>query len=173
MKNFERPTISILTLAMIMSLTTGFSLDLSQGQWIDLSHEFSKETIYWPTADTFNKSTVFEGTTDVGYYYCAYNYTAAEHGGTHLDAPIHFYEGRHTVEQIPIDRLVGNAVVIDVSEKAWLTGTIRLPWKMLPRGKRNMAGYRTDRLFFSTPDRTNSGQTRRITWELINGAKRG
>ena len=107
----------ILTLMMIMSFNTGFSHDFSDGQWIDLSHEFSEETIYWPTADTFRKSTVFEGITDGGYYYYAYNYTAAEHGGTHLDAPIHFHERRHTVEQIPINRLTGNAVVIDVSLK--------------------------------------------------------
>jgi len=38
------------------------------------------------------------------------------HGGTHVDAPIHFYEGRRTLEQIPVSQLIGPAVVVDVGE---------------------------------------------------------
>ena len=89
-----------------------------QGRWLDLTHDFSEETIYWPTADEFKLSSVFEGMTDKGYFYDANNYSAAEHGGTHIDSPIHFSEGKQTVDEIPIERLVGPAVVINVSEKA-------------------------------------------------------
>jgi len=71
------------------------------GQWIDLTHDFSEDAIYWPTADSFKKTAVFEGHTDKGFYYTAYNFSAAEHGGTHLDAPIHFFEKRNTVDAIP------------------------------------------------------------------------
>ncbi|MCP4285463.1 MAG: hypothetical protein GY792_13565 [Gammaproteobacteria bacterium] len=78
----------------------GNTKDLFKGEWIDLSHDFSAETIYWPTADTFEKDTVFEGQTDAGFYYTAYNYSAAEHGGTHFDAPIHFAKNRRTIDQI-------------------------------------------------------------------------
>ena len=106
------------TTIMLVLASVAAGLDLSNGRWIDLTHEFSEQTIYWPTAEPFEKSTVFQGITERGYYYSAYNYQAAEHGGTHLDAPIHFYQGRNTVEQIPIDQFVGNAAVIDVSAKA-------------------------------------------------------
>ncbi|MFQ5584375.1 MAG: cyclase family protein [Calditrichia bacterium] len=88
------------------------------GQWIDLSHEFSPKTIYWPTAETFRLDTVFAGMTEAGYYYSAYNFSAAEHGGTHIDAPVHFAQGRLPVDQLTIDRLIGQAVVIDVSRQA-------------------------------------------------------
>ena len=88
------------------------------GQWIDLTHDFSAQTIYWPTADSFKKTTVFEGHTDKGFYYTAYNFTAAEHGGTHLDAPIHFFAKRHTVDVIPVQQLIGPAVVIRIADKA-------------------------------------------------------
>lgn len=91
---------------------------LQNGQWIDLSYDFSDETIYWPTAETFKFDTVFAGFTDSGFYYTAYQYCAAEHGGTHLDAPIHFAEGKKTIDQLAISQLVGPAVVIDVSDKA-------------------------------------------------------
>lgn len=88
-----------------------------QGKWIDLSHDFSEDTVYWPTADNFKHETVFKGITDKGFYYTAYNYSAAEHGGTHIDAPIHFAEGKQTVDEIPIYKLIGQAVVVDVSDK--------------------------------------------------------
>jgi kynurenine formamidase len=89
-----------------------------KGKWIDLSYEFSEETIYWPTADTFKKTTVFEGHNDKGFYYSAYNYTAAEHGGTHIDAPVHFAEGKHTIDQIPLDQLISHGIVISVKQQA-------------------------------------------------------
>lgn len=88
------------------------------GQWIDLSHDFSSETIYWPNADTFKLSKIFEGETDKGYYYSAFQFCAPEHGGTHVDAPVHFAKGKKTVDQIPIDQLLGDAIVVDISEKA-------------------------------------------------------
>ena len=91
--------------------------ELSKGRWIDLTHSFSATTIYWPTADGFVHEVDFKGITDKGYYYTAFNFSAAEHGGTHIDAPIHFSEGGQTVDQLPIDQLIGPAVVIDVAEK--------------------------------------------------------
>ncbi len=88
------------------------------GQWIDLSHEFSDETIYWVTAEPFKRTTVAEGRTDQGYYYSAYNFSGAEHGGTHIDSPVHFAEGKRTVEKFEPTDLIGDAVKIDISAKA-------------------------------------------------------
>lgn len=87
------------------------------GRVIDLSYAFDADTVYWPTAETFKLEKDFEGTTDKGYYYSAYRYTAAEHGGTHIDAPVHFAKGRDSVDQIPLDRLMGPGVVIDVTRQ--------------------------------------------------------
>ena len=89
-----------------------------KGRWIDLSYTFDENTIYWPTAEKFALDTVSEGLTENGYYYSAYQFCAAEHGGTHLDAPIHFAAGKWPVEEIPIEQMIGEAVVVDVSEKA-------------------------------------------------------
>ncbi len=88
------------------------------GTWVDLTHDFSSETIYWPTAKPFSLEVVSEGQTPGGFYYAANDYAAAEHGGTHLDAPIHFSEGRLTADAIPLERLVGPAAVVDVSAAA-------------------------------------------------------
>jgi kynurenine formamidase len=91
---------------------------LRSGTWVDLSHDFSDSTIYWPTAKPFRLEVVSAEMTPGGYYYAANNFSTSEHGGTHLDAPIHFAEGRQTADQIPLDRLVGEAVVIDVVARA-------------------------------------------------------
>jgi kynurenine formamidase len=92
--------------------------ELSDGKWIDLSYDFSDKTIYWPTANGFKLDTAFNGITAGGFYYSAYNYCAAEHGGTHLDAPVHFAKGKWAADEIPLEKLTGEAVVIDVSDKA-------------------------------------------------------
>lgn len=88
---------------------------LAQAQIIDLTYAFDESTLYWPTAEPFEKRTVSEGHTEGGYYYSAYWIATAEHGGTHLDAPVHFYEGRETTDEIPLSRLIGDAVLIDVT----------------------------------------------------------
>lgn len=106
-------------LAGFMAFACGSKATVFQGgQWIDLSHEFSEETIYWVTAEPFKRTTVAEGKTASGFYYSAYNFSAAEHGGTHLDAPVHFAEGKKTADKIELTQLIGEAVVIDVSAKA-------------------------------------------------------
>lgn len=88
------------------------------GEWIDLSYAFSEETIFWPTAESFRLDTVFAGITEGGYYYSAFQFCLAEHGGTHLDAPVHFSEGKWSVDQIPLERSIGEAIVVDVSAAA-------------------------------------------------------
>lgn len=86
------------------------------GRVIDLSHTYDESTLYWPTAAPFRLESVAEGVTPGGYYYSANNVFTAEHGGTHLDAPVHFAEGGRTADAISVDRFVGSAVVIDVAE---------------------------------------------------------
>jgi kynurenine formamidase len=86
-----------------------------RGHWVDLSHAYSEETIYWPTSMPFEFETVFEGEDPGGYFYSAYRFATSEHGGTHLDAPIHFARGGATTEAIPLEQLIGPARVVDVT----------------------------------------------------------
>lgn len=111
-------TIACVTMACLFAAGCTKGGDRPSGQWIDLSYDFSAETIYWPTSEPFKLDTVAEGMTEKGYYYSAYKFCASEHGGTHIDAPIHFAEGRQTVDEIPLTQLIGPAVKIDVSQKA-------------------------------------------------------
>lgn len=94
------------------------ALSLPSTNVVDLTHAFNDETIYWPTEDGFRRIVTSDGLTDRGYYYNAGRFYSAEHGGTHLDAPLHFADGGHAVDDIPLDRLMGPAVVIDVAGHA-------------------------------------------------------
>jgi kynurenine formamidase len=85
---------------------------------IDLSHPFDAQTIYWPTEDGFKLEKRADGVTEQGYYYAANAFAAPEHGGTHIDAPKHFSISSHTVDQIPLDQLIGDAILIDVTKQA-------------------------------------------------------
>jgi kynurenine formamidase len=88
------------------------------GTLVDLSHAYDAQTIFWPTAEGFRLEKVSDGLTPAGYYYAANNFAGAEHGGTHIDAPLHFAQGHESVDQIPLERLVGPAVIVDVTAKA-------------------------------------------------------
>jgi kynurenine formamidase len=92
--------------------------DLDAARLLDLTHPFDRQTIYWPTARPFHLEPVASGVTPGGWWYAANDFCAAEHGGTHLDAPVHFAAGGWTADQVPLARLVGQAVVVDITTKA-------------------------------------------------------
>jgi kynurenine formamidase len=92
---------------------------LESARLVDLTYPYDENTLYWPTSPSrFKLDELAYGPTEGGYFYSSYSLSTPEHGGTHLDAPIHFAEGRHTVDQIPLETLLGPAAVIDVSEQA-------------------------------------------------------
>ena len=108
-----RPSIAIAALALSACATA--QSNLATGRWIDLSHDLAEDSVFWPTAEGFKHVVASYGPTPGGWFYSSYNLELSEHGGTHLDAPIHFAEGKQTADQIPLDRLIGQAAVIDVS----------------------------------------------------------
>lgn len=82
---------------------------------VDLSHSFDASTIYWPTEKGFEWEKEVWGKTAGGYFYASAKFASAEHGGTHIDSPIHFAEGKASVDQLTLQQLIGPAVVIDIS----------------------------------------------------------
>jgi kynurenine formamidase len=101
------------------SMVAAQTLDLSKYHLVDLSHDYSASTLYWPTSTTkFTLEREAHGHTDGGFFYASNRLSTPEHGGTHLDAPIHFAEKGRTTEQIPLEQLIAPAIVIDVSAAA-------------------------------------------------------
>lgn len=92
-----------------ISITDGMAL-------IDLTYAFDDKTVYWPTAKPFLWEKEAWGPSPGGYWYTAARYAASEHGGTHLDAPIHFSEGKRAADEVPLEDLIRPAVVVDISK---------------------------------------------------------
>lgn len=111
---------TLFVLAIILcSCSQPKSVSFDDSKWIDLTYTYDSTTLYWPNnIKKFEHNTDAEGKTALGYYYSSYSICTPEHGGTHLDAPIHFAENKLTVDQLPLSSITGNAVVIDVSAKA-------------------------------------------------------
>ena len=110
-------------LLVLAACTTGggadTQLDLTDYRLVELTHPFDERTVYWPTSPSgFEYERLAHGATEAGWFYSAGAFSSPEHGGTHLDAPIHFAEGGHATHEIPLERLIAPAVVIDVSEQA-------------------------------------------------------
>src|SRR5262245_20787619 len=105
-------------LVLLLLARASWALDAETARLVDLTHPFDETTIYWPTARRFELEPVSHGHTPGGWWYAANDFCAAEHGGTHLDAPIHFAEGGWTADEVPLERLRGPAVVVDVSASA-------------------------------------------------------
>ncbi|MBI4410036.1 MAG: cyclase family protein [Gemmatimonadetes bacterium] len=119
-------------LALFASLGTAVpaaaqTLDLKTVRMVDLTHPFNERTLYWPTSpSTFRLERLAYGSTPAGFFYAANAFSTPEHGGTHLDAPIHFAEGRLTADRIPLERLIAPAVVIDITAQATADRDYRL-----------------------------------------------
>ena len=92
--------------------------DIDAGRVVDLTHPFDARTVYWPTSPPFRMNEVARGRTEGGFWYAANEFCTAEHGGTHLDAPLHFAEKGWSADEIPVERLIGRAVVVDIRSRA-------------------------------------------------------
>ena len=88
-----------------------------KGKMLDMTYAFGDDSIYWPTGKSFKSEKVSWGITDRGWWYASNNYSANEHGGTHVDAPVHFAQKGRAIDQIPLKEWIGPAVKIDVTKQ--------------------------------------------------------
>jgi hypothetical protein len=94
------------------------------GEWIDLTHAFDETRSTGPpipaVSNSRNSPTAIP---KAAGFIPRIAISGAEHGGTHLDAPIHFAEGRHTSDEIAtrtVDRAGGG-------RRRMRQGSFRLP----------------------------------------------
>ncbi|MBH0203037.1 MAG: cyclase family protein [Nitrospira sp.] len=120
-RSYTASTLIIVALCLSSSVGCVVNYQHSGGSWeqsriIDLTHSFGSDTIVWPTEQDFKLVVQHAEDTPGGYYYASNRMEIPEHGGTHIDAPIHFARGKQTLDQIPMEHLIGAAIRIDVTE---------------------------------------------------------
>jgi kynurenine formamidase len=123
----RRIAVLLAFLPLVACATAPKAVDLSTAEMVDLTWSFDEHTLYWPTSPSgFEIEQLAHGPTPGGWFYASNRIRTPEHGGTHLDAPIHFSEHGKTADQIPLRQLVAPAVVIDVADKAAANADYRL-----------------------------------------------
>jgi len=119
-KNLSNHTLFFISLSIILFFNVPANSQDTfpyTGKLLDMTYTFDENTIYWPTAEPFKLEKLNWGLEKDGWWYASNNYGASEHGGTHVDAPIHFSEKGKTIDQIPLHDWIGPAVKIDVVSK--------------------------------------------------------
>lgn len=93
------------------------TLSTGKTRVIDLTYPLNSKNAFWPgeSYNSFKHEVLASLEKDRVY---SGRYSTPEHLGTHIDAPAHFEPNQPTVDKIPLEDLVGLAVVIDVSLKA-------------------------------------------------------
>lgn len=118
--------LGIVLIAWLWGVMTAGAHAIDENKVLDLTYSFDEHTIFWPTAKPFQLEVVSAAKTDAGFWYAANNVCLAEHGGTHMDAPIHFAEGKRAADEVPVQQLIGPAVVVDVRAQAAKNADYRL-----------------------------------------------
>lgn len=113
--NILKKWAGIFFLSLVIAVS--FSACKTEGKLLDMTYTYDEDTIYWPTAESFKLEKVGWEISEGGWWYASNNYSASEHGGTHVDAPIHFAQNGRTIDQILLEEWIGPAVKIDVTEK--------------------------------------------------------
>ena len=119
---------SLLLALLLTAAGPAAAFDVAGYRIVDLGHAFGEETLYWPGRPTprFELEQLAHGDTPAGYFYAANRFCAPEHGGTHMDAPIHFSHDGLTVDELPLTQLIAPAVRIDVRTQAGKDRSYRL-----------------------------------------------
>jgi len=105
--------LAAISLMMCCAASTA-GAELDERKLVDLTYPLDAETVFWPQNKPFTWEKTAWGKTASGYWYASGDFSMSEHGGTHIDAPIHFGEGQLAVDEIPLQKLIAPAVVIDV-----------------------------------------------------------
>lgn len=85
---------------------------------VDLSHIQSKDATTWPGNPSYNFTILFRGFAEqYGFWLENNHFSMPEHMGTHVDAPVHTVKGMWKTHQIPVEKLHGAGVIIDVKAK--------------------------------------------------------
>jgi len=95
------------------------------GQWVDVSVLVDPDTTPVYPGNAPPKFTVLQSF-DKGNGLTLSMVEMGNHTGTHIDAPLHFVKGGATIDEIPASKMIGPALVIEVSPTAKIVDAAEL-----------------------------------------------
>jgi arylformamidase len=98
--------------------------------YIDITFPISEKLPKWPGSIGFKKTIHMEITTHGNN---RSSFVIDSHFGTHLDAPIHFIENGKTIDQLDLNKLIGEVFVLEIRGKRSISGS-DLSVSKIPKG---------------------------------------
>ena len=89
--------------------------ELHREMTIDITRTLGLDTVSFPDDADFSES----HTRASGY--ALSRLVMSSHSGTHIDAPLHFFEGRESLDEVPVERFFLDADVIEIESQAAVT----------------------------------------------------
>lgn len=119
-KQFLGISVSVVAVCAVMQFAVVgcSSTGRAEPRVLDLTYPFDETTLVWPSNPPFHRDSTQRGGTATEAWYATGQVALSEHAGTHMDAPIHFAQGQSGIDGIPVEQLMGAAVVIDVRAAA-------------------------------------------------------
>lgn len=100
---------------------------------VDLSHTLNSSISTYPGDPAFCCSSLATISKDG----CSvHSLSLGSHSGTHVDAPYHFFEAGKRIDQLPLEWLIGRALVIDVTQI--VSANYRIEWEDLESHEQSM-----------------------------------
>ncbi|MDZ7831586.1 MAG: cyclase family protein [Desulfobacterales bacterium] len=99
-------------------------------EWIDISVPLRTGMASWPGDPPVRITRVSDMENGDGANLTQINMSA--HSGTHVDAPLHFYENGKSIEEIPFSALIGPARVIEITDPELVREEVLAEENILP-----------------------------------------
>jgi len=89
--------------------------ELHREMIIDITRTLGLDTVSFPDDVDFSASRTR------AFGYALSRLVMSSHSGTHIDAPFHFFEGRESLDEVPVERFFLDADVIEIESPASVT----------------------------------------------------
>lgn len=131
------------------------SEEQSARAWIDISVPLHNGMAHWPDNPPF----VIERAMDQqrGDVATVSKISLGVHTGTHMDAPLHFFENGITIDQMPLTATMGQARVIEISD----------PESIKPAELEPHTIQKDERILFKTRNSTQNWQTDEFVKDFV------
>jgi len=90
------------------------SFSVSKSRWINISLPLRNAMVHWPGNDPPRVELIHD--VEKGARAPLWEITISSHTGTHIDAPRHFQPDGKTIDQMPLDTMIGPARVIEIKD---------------------------------------------------------
>jgi arylformamidase len=127
-----------------------------KSEWIDISLPLHDKMVYWPVKDAPKIEIVKHP--DKNSPITLWELTMKSHTGTHVDAPRHFIPDGATIDEMPLDAIIGPARVIEIKDSEAIRPAELEPYDIQPG----------ERILFKTQNSSKCYKTDELVEDYVN-----